>query len=192
MNEHRELTEQDVERAYEYVLGTLHGDDLHSYEGHLKTSCEICNSQIQVFRDLAEGLALAVTPVAPQPRVRSELLKRIREDKPLPEGYTISRNAESPWESMGVPGVRKRVLAIEKGFQTILVQFDPGSAYPSHLHVGVEHCYVVSGDLIAGGIRLNSGDFQRAENQTMHEALRSETGCLLVITTTDPEEFSAR
>lgn len=191
MDEHRELTDQTVDEAYQYVFAMLTSDEADAYEQHLLTGCQLCIAHVQEFQSLLEVLAADVEPVAPPLRVRSALLRRIEKQKQstIPEGYTVSLCADSPWESMQVPGVRRRELAAEKGFRSFLVEFDPGATFPAHKHSGVEHCYVVWGDLISGPIRLGKGDFQRAEQDTMHAELRSENGCLLLITVADPGDL---
>jgi hypothetical protein len=192
MDKHRELTDEVVNEVYLYALGMLSDEEFHAYEQHLQAGCAICRDQVQAFQPVAEALATAVPPVSPAQNVRSGLLNRIRREigQRLPEGFTLSLSAESVWESMGAPGVRMRMLAIENGFRTFLVQFDPGATFPAHLHTGVEHCYIVWGDISSGAIRLGQDDFQRAERNTLHTDLRSENGCLLLMTTADGAEFA--
>lgn len=134
---------------------------------------------------LAVALALSAEQIPPPAGLRERLLSRIQ----APPGFTVSRASVAEWKATGVPGVSTRELAAEKGFKTFLIKFEPGAVFPAHPHLGVEHCYVLSGDIRSGDLELGPDDFQRAASHTRHGKLHSQNGCILLITTTDPEEF---
>ena len=67
------------------------------------------------------------------------------------------------------------------------LRVDPGARYPPHHHSGGEDCYVISGEIIVAGQRLHAGDFHRAEPDSDHGVLASDTGAevLLVVSAAD-------
>ncbi|HEY1266866.1 MAG TPA: anti-sigma factor [Candidatus Binatia bacterium] len=69
--------EEWLERAEIYALGALDGEELKEFEAHLASGCAQCE---EVLRDSREALAQAaasLAPVAPPPRIKTELMRRI-------------------------------------------------------------------------------------------------------------------
>lgn len=67
-----------------------------------------------------------------------------------------------PWRPFDeAPGVSFRVLKTHppgKG-ATLLLRFEPGSAYPAHRHPAGEEYYVLDGELADGGRRYGAGTY---------------------------------
>ena len=64
---------------------------------------------------------------------------------------------------------------------TMMVRMEPGSSYPAHRHAQAEECFVLSGDLWTGSVRLLAGDYQRAEQGSRHPVQSTEGGCVLLL-----------
>ena len=67
------------------------------------------------------------------------------------------------------------------GNTTLLVRMSPGAVYPSHRHAGLEHCYVLEGDLVFADHALQAGDYEVAHSDTDHSSVTTRGGCLLFI-----------
>jgi anti-sigma factor ChrR (cupin superfamily) len=179
-----------------YAAGALAGDELAAVERLLVEGCAAVENEVRSYDAVIAALAGAVSPVAPDPRVRAELLRRVaaRKSAPAPRppaGLFILRSEEGSWEDIGVPGVRRRVLFVDsaRGWITALIRMAPGTSFPGHPHPGAEECLVLEGDLHVGDLVLRAGDYQRAEAGTEHEEQSTEDGCLLLVTA-PVEEFA--
>ncbi len=115
----------------------------------------------------------------------------IQADRPVvPAGFVFKFSADDGWVPHPVPGIRMRVLAMNRarGYATILLDVKPGTRFPEHHHSGAEECYVVSGSVYTYGRRMGPGDFLHADGGTDHGALWTDEGAqvLLVI---PPEDY---
>ena len=106
-----------------------------------------------------------------------------------PAGFSFSWRADDVWMPHPVPGIKMKVLALNKqrGYATLLLDVAPGTRFPSHHHGGAEECYVVSGSLFTCGRRLGPGDFVHADGDTDHGELWTEEGCQVILIV-PPEE----
>jgi len=66
-----------LERAELYALGALDGDELRDFERHLARGCPECEERLDDCREALAQAAASLEPVAPPPRVKTELLRRI-------------------------------------------------------------------------------------------------------------------
>jgi anti-sigma factor ChrR (cupin superfamily) len=57
----------------------------------------------------------------------------------------------------------------------------PGAHYPSHRHAGLEHCYVLEGDLILEDHTLNAGDYSAGSPDKEHTSATTKQGCLIFL-----------
>jgi len=137
---------------------------------------------------LALAEAAAVGSPAPHPGLRGKVLGRVREAT-APAGFDFQWSKDDVWLPHPVPGIRMRVLAVNKsrGYATLLFDVAPGTRFPPHHHVGAEECYVVSGSLFTCGRRLVAGDFVHADAGTDHGELWTEEGCQVILVV-PPEE----
>jgi anti-sigma factor ChrR (cupin superfamily) len=135
---------------------------------------------------LAESSAAA--GVAPSPDVKRRLMERVREATE-PSGFAFIWRADNNWMPHPVPGIKMKVLALNKrrGYATLLLDVQPGTRFPAHHHGGAEECYVVSGSLFTCGRRLGPGDFVHADGDTDHGELWTEEGCQVILVV-PPEE----
>ena len=145
------------------------------------------------FEDLELPLAeLASAGVEPPRReLRDRLLAAVRADGPaVPPGFVFSFAASDQWLPHPVPGIRMRVLAMnrERGYATLLLDAKPGTRFPPHHHSGAEECYVVSGIVETCGRRMGPGDFLHAEGGTDHGDLWTEEGAVVILVV-PPEDY---
>lgn len=144
---------------------------------------------IEFDDELAVALAGAADCGAPRPEVRAQLMARVGQ-RGLPQGFSFRLASEDDWLPHPVPGIRMKVLAMDRqrSVATLLLDVAPGTVFPAHHHGGDEECYVVSGTLIACGRTIGPGDFHHADGGSDHDELRTATGCLVLLVT-DPEDY---
>src|SRR4029077_9869344 len=103
----------------------------------------------------------------------------------VPSGFTFRLADEDDWVPHPVPGIRMKVLGLNRArnYATLLLDVAPGTRFPAHHHDGDEECYVISGSVMTLGRRLGPGDFLHADAGTDHGELRTDYGAraLLVV-----------
>ena len=160
--------------------------------------------------DLAETAAqvafAAGRAVPPQAALRRRLMQRIRkradseiqvwkswQEEPT-DALNVVRAAGGEWSTV-MDGVHVKQLNVDpaRGDVTMLVRMDPGSSYPSHRHGGAEQCFVLEGELHVGDdTTLQKGDFQCMREESVHGTQWTETGCLLLIVSSQRDELLAQ
>jgi len=145
------------------------------------------------FADLEVVLAelAAAGSEAPHPEVRDRLMAAVSADLPVvPPGFTFKFAASDTWLPHPVPGIRMRVLGLnrESGYATLLLDVKPGTRFPEHHHSGAEECYVISGTVYSYGRRMGPGDFLHADTGTSHSELWTEEGAQVILVV-PPEDY---
>ena len=143
-----------------------------------------------------ELLMLALAQAAgsgepPRAEVKERLMSRLAETTaPVPAGFSFRLASDSDWVPHPVPGIRMKVLALnrERGYATLLLDVAPGTRFPAHHHTGDEECYVISGSLFACGRRIGPGDFHHADADSDHGELWTEEGCRVLLIV-PPEDY---
>jgi len=137
---------------------------------------------------IALAQAAALDAPAPRPDLKHRLMERVRAATE-PHGFAFYWGTDDRWLPHPVPGIKMRILALNKqrGYATLLFDVAPGTRFPPHHHGGAEECYVVSGSLITCGRRLVAGDFVHADADTDHGELWTEEGCQVILVV-PPEE----
>ena len=132
--------------------------------------------------------AAAVHAPAPRPDLKRALMDRVRAATE-PAGFTFAWTRDDQWLPHPVPGIKMRILALNKrqGYATLLFDVAPGTRFPPHHHGGAEECYVVSGSLHTCGRKLVAGDFVHADANTDHGELWTDEGCQVILVV-PPEE----
>lgn len=130
---------------------------------------------------VALALAASAARLDPSPDVRRRLMARL-EPAP-PAGFAIYRANDEGWMPHPVPGIRMKVLALNRrrGYAVLLLDVAPGTRFPAHHHDAAEECYVLSGSLHTCDRRLGPGDFVHADSGTDHAELWTEEGCRVLI-----------
>ncbi|MEO5959736.1 MAG: cupin domain-containing protein [Opitutaceae bacterium] len=131
--------------------------------------------------ETAAALALAVPLAVPSPRVKEQLLARIRATPPgTAAGWRFATVASGEgWVALPFPGVRMREVTVDMERDTALVfiEIAPGAAFPDHEHQTTERGLLLSGDLRMGERMLRPGDFYEAAAGTRHDRIASPSGC---------------
>jgi anti-sigma factor ChrR (cupin superfamily) len=195
-------SEGHEEWAALYAAGALTPEEMVSFEDHLVTGCEICVSRLRDFEAVADQLAVAVS-AEPPASLRSKVLARILQEispgqSAIPSGIIfqkagllISRSEEIPWERTPLPGVKIKKLYVDSArkYSTSLVSVEAGSVYPAHRHNDIEEFYVLEGDFSGEGIQMHPGDYCRSEPGTIHGEAKTESGCLLLVWSSNRDEL---
>src|SRR5688572_25399710 len=142
--------------------------------------------------DAVVALALArvaADGTAPRAEVKDRLMEALAVSE-VPRGFSFRFAADGDWLPHPVPGIRMKVLALNRaaGYAALLLDVAPGTRFPPHHHAGAEECYVLSGSLYTCGRRMTAGDFLHAEANTDHGELRTEEGCRVLLVV-PPEDY---
>jgi anti-sigma factor ChrR (cupin superfamily) len=178
--QHPALNDEVRELASMFAAGALPPHEEAEFQRHLN-SCGVCAEEARAFREAVSRLPLASSGVAAPARVREKLLARIQQPEP-PGDLRIVRANAGGWHAM-VPGVTAKSLYAEAagGNAAMLLRMEAGAQFPPHWHAGVEHCYVLEGDLHFGDLALGPGDYQCAMASTTHITSHTEKGCMVLI-----------
>jgi putative transcriptional regulator len=160
------------------AIGALDPDERRELEARVAAEPPGVQAEVARLYEVGVELAAGVAGEEPSPAVREALLARIA----TPANHTVTA-ADGEWVETAVPGVRMKVLAIDRGRDrvTMLVKGEPGARYPAHRHSGPEECYVISGSVVVEGRLLRAGDFHHAEGESDHAELWTEEGVEVLI-----------
>lgn len=165
-------------------IGALDPDERRDLEARLANLPPSVRAEVVQLYDASVEIAASVRGEKPSPGVRDALLARIT----APSNHTITAT-EGEWVATAVPGLRRKILAIDREQDriTMLIKADPGARYPAHRHSGPEECYVIRGSLFVEGRLLRAGDFHHAEGDSDHGEIWTDEGAevLLVASASD-------
>jgi anti-sigma factor ChrR (cupin superfamily) len=167
------------DRASLYALGLLDETESSTFEQHL-SSCSFCAAEVQESGDLAVQLAGTLPASAPPAALRHRVLT----EAVLPSGVVaLVRGAEINWQPTSFTGVSTATLYEDpvRGELTSMVRMMPGARIPSHHHAGLEHCYVLEGDLVFEDHTLTAGDYSAGGPGKDHMSATTTQGCLLFL-----------
>ena len=166
------------------AIGALDPDERRDLESRLSALPPSVRAEVAHLYDASVEIATSAIGETPSPGVRDALLTRIA----APSNHTITA-ADGAWVETRVPGVRRKILAIDRARDrvTMLLKGEPGARYPAHRHSGPEECYVISGSLNVEGRVLRAGDFHHAAAESDHGELWTDEGveALLVAAASD-------
>jgi quercetin dioxygenase-like cupin family protein len=166
------------------AIGALDPHERLDFEARLVDLPLDVRAEVAHLYDASLEIAASALGEVPSPGVRDALLTRIA----APANHTITA-ADGEWVETPVPGVRMKILAIDRPRDrvTMLVRAEPGARYPAHHHSGPEECYVIRGSLHVEGRVLRAGDFHHAEGDSDHGEHRTDEGVevLLVAAASD-------
>jgi anti-sigma factor ChrR (cupin superfamily) len=160
------------------AIGALDADERRDLEVRLAALPPSVRAEVADLYEASVELAASASADEPSPRVRDALLTRIA----APSNHTIT-SAEGEWVETAVPGLRMKILAIDRTRDrvTMLLKGEPGTRYPAHRHSGPEECYVISGSVHVEGRLLRAGDFHHAEGDSDHGELWTEEGVVVLL-----------
>ena len=159
-------------------IGALDPDEQVELQARLETLTPEQRSEVTHLYDAATAVALSLPPAEPPPRARERLLAAAR----TPSTYTVWA-ADAAWTDTGLPGIRARVLAVDKmrSLVTLVLRAEPGAVYPSHKHHGPEECFVISGSVVIDGRVLRAGDFHHADEDSDHGEITTTDGAEVLL-----------
>lgn len=189
--------EQMQEMMALYALGALAEDEAWAMKRYLAENRNSPTEEFKAFETVATHLAFAAPEQTPPLELRKNLLALVaHETRPLVQG-TFSLPVISPsqftpffslradqgvWQEIG-PGMSAKTLYVDqsRGIVTSLVRMLPGTALPTHKHLGDEQLYVLEGDCIIHGTRLGPGDFHHASAGSIHESTYTVGGTTFLL-----------
>ena len=159
-------------------VGALDPDERLELEARLDTLTPEQRSEVSRLYDAATAVALRVPPSEPPAHARERLLAAVRK----PSTYTVWA-AGATWTDTGLPGIRARVLSVDKArsLVTLLIRAEPGAVYPSHKHHGPEECFVIRGSVVIDGRVLRAGDFHHADEDSDHGEITTTDGAEVLL-----------
>jgi anti-sigma factor ChrR (cupin superfamily) len=161
-------------------VGALDPDERAQLEARLGALTPEQRSDVARLYDTAAATAVAMSVPLREPpaHVRERLLSALR----TPATYTAWA-ADAEWIDTGVPGIRARVLSVDKARSvvTLVIRAAPGAVYPSHKHHGPEECFVISGSVTIAGRVLRAGDFHHADEDSEHGEITTIEGAEVLL-----------
>lgn len=168
--------------------------------------CADCRAELDALGDTFAGLGRVVAGVEPPTRLKARVMAAIRGtnneagrpwlswSRETDDGeVSIVRDSDEDWVSTKYEGVEARRLFSDPDADrlTMLIRMQPGSSYPPHVHGGFEECYVLAGELCVGDLRMGRGDYQAAPALSTHVTQSSESGCVLLVSSSFHDELLA-
>ena len=172
-----------------HAIHALPASEVAAVEAHID-SCERCREELATLRPVVEALVHWPTDILrPHRSLEERLLRRIAAEAGGVPCSTIDLPWREPeWTDVS-RGIRCKILAEDSANHVVnlLVRLEAGTAYPPHVHAGVEELYLLDGELWIEDHKLRAGDYNRREPGTRDERVWSETGCtcLLITSTRD-------
>lgn len=165
------------------ALGLLDEEEREALRHALKAAR--ASQAAGLYETAAAGLAFSTPPVEPPAALRDRLMARIaatpQPRRPTPLSFVMHDEGWMPHPQ--VAGIQLKQLALDeqRGVATLLMRVAPGTVYPAHHHHGAEECYVIDGDVFAGGRHLAAGDFHHADAGSDHQPLSTVNGCTVLL-----------
>jgi len=159
-------------------VGALDPDERIALQARLDALTPDQRSEVARLYDAATAVALNIPQVEPPAHVRERVLAMVRK----PTRYTVWA-ADAAWMDTGVPGIRARVLAVDRArsLVTLMIRAEPGAVYPPHTHHGPEECFVISGSVVIDGRVLRAGDFHHADEDSDHGEITTTEGAEVLL-----------
>jgi anti-sigma factor ChrR (cupin superfamily) len=173
---HTSITDEVVAQASAYKLGLLDTAEAVAFERHME-ECTVCAREARAFAETVAEMAFSLPESRPSPNVRDSLMRGI---SPPP---VTTRHGEGEWIKTPYEGIDVKVLFVDRatGFITTLMRMAPGAKYPPHHHVGVEHCYVIEGEIKSHDHTLRAGDYEASPLGSFHDTVTTDTGALMLM-----------
>ncbi|MGA2119708.1 MAG: cupin domain-containing protein [Bryobacteraceae bacterium] len=194
---HDALNDDLREQASLYSLGLLEPADAGRWELHLE-HCALCRGEVRASMELlvavsaaeAERVVATLPDAKPPARVREALMRRMA--VPSPAAHLILRAGEGRWRKT-LPGIEVKRLFVDPVTRSVtsLVRVAAGALYPAHIHRGLEHLYVLDGDIVFDDHTLSTGDYEVRSADTRHSSATTAAGegCLLLVINSGRDEF---
>jgi anti-sigma factor ChrR (cupin superfamily) len=178
-----------------YALGALEDRETELFKRLLGEDPSSSEKELKGFEEVVELLGFSAPSVTPPSGLKDRLLRRIREKAITKEkvkereGFLYVRSQEGEWKDIA-EGVSLKPLFYDpiRQYATALVRMSAKTHFPNHRHTEAEECYVIEGAIEMGGQLFRKGDYIRAEAGSIHEGIYSESGCTLLILSSQRNE----
>jgi quercetin dioxygenase-like cupin family protein len=159
-------------------VGALEPDERLALQTRLDALTPEQRSEVARIYDAGMAVALNMPPLAPPLHVRERVLADARK----PSRYTVLA-AKAEWFETGLPGIRGRVLAVDRqrSVVTMIFRVEPGAVSPAHRHHGPEECFILSGSVMFEGRVLRAGDFSHADKDSEHGEMTTTEGAEVLV-----------
>ena len=159
-------------------VGALDPDERLDLRARLDALPPEQQSEVASLYNDATAVALSVPLLEPPAHLRQRVLAEARK----PTTYTVWA-ADAAWIDTGMPGIRVRVIAVDKprSLVTLVIRAEAGAVYPSHQHSGPEECFVISGSVVIDGRVLRAGDFHHADEDSHHGEITTTEGAEVLV-----------
>lgn len=174
------------EIAASYALGIVDAEDRDLPQANADPELR---AEIEAFQNAAGAMA-ALTAVEPPAGLQGRVMAGIGaapasgRRAQLPQGVlSIVRSTEGKWIPTPFPGISMKQLFYDPqtGNESVLVRMRPGSTYPNHRHMGLEHALVLEGDAVFSDHTLTAGDDEVGEAGRDHSSITTQHGCLVFL-----------
>src|SRR5688572_15417743 len=132
-----------------YVVQALPPNEVPALEAHV-ASCERCREDLESLRPIVDKFSYWPTNVVqPASSLQLRLAQRIADETGKPPVSPPARQwLEPDWEQVA-PGISVKLLSndTETHRVSMLVQLQPRTYYPPHIHAGVEELHLLDGEL---------------------------------------------
>ena len=167
-----------------HALGALPAEERAAFQSHL-AGCARCRRALEETGTLLRSFDAWPTDVLrPAAPLWESVQRRIGGNGGNSTLRPQQRWDETEWEDVG-PGIACKLLGTDEDRiqVSMLVRLAPGASYPAHTHAGVEELHLLDGELWIDALKLQPGDYYRAEPGSSDEKVWSETGCTCVLMT---------
>jgi quercetin dioxygenase-like cupin family protein len=110
----------------------------------------------------------------------------------LAPGVALLRASTTEWRPYALlAGASVRLLHRDAGGggYTAVVKMNAGTELPRHRHASAEEMYLIEGALEIGGVEAIAGDYCRAEPGSIHEVIKTASGCTFLLVGSERDEI---
>jgi anti-sigma factor ChrR (cupin superfamily) len=131
---------------------------------------------------LFDRLAAAIAPASLAGERHWALRERIAAKAAGCRSIITVRAGDGEWRALA-PGVTIKLLRSDPaaGNMTAFIRMQPGASLQAHAHDQSEECLLLEGEIYIGRHRLAAGDMHVAAAGTLHDAISSPRGALLLV-----------
>ena len=107
-------------------------------------------------------------------------------------GISIVKPGTAAWQPHdSQPGISQKIVYRDprSGLYAALVKLAPGATLPRRRHAMTEEIFVVSGLATIDGHVFESGDYLRAEAETIHPSMTTKNGCTFFVIAGEHDEI---
>jgi anti-sigma factor ChrR (cupin superfamily) len=175
----------------------LEAAEARRWEHHLE-HCALCAEEVRASTALLVAVSAAEADRVIATLPDEKPLARVKEavmrgsSNPSAAANVILRATEGRWKKT-LPGIEAKRLFVDPVTKSVtsLVRVAAGAIYPAHIHKGLEHLYVIDGDIVFEDHTLSTGDYEVRFPDTRHSSATTAPGegCLLLVINSGRDEF---